>query len=118
MKEEKKEKITKFLFLYSKILVISFGIVMLLSSYILITLDTPDCYREATSEELIFLDSEFFIYDDTIIIDNCTIVSDVDKLEKEFQRYKLISIFCIIGYMIFNPRVRKIFADYKKEFQK
>ena len=85
-----KEKKTRFLLLYGRILIVVFTISMLLSGLILFFSDTPDCYRELNPDEIIFQDSDFFIYNNVDVADsNCTIVSDVQELERQLNNYKI-----------------------------
>ena len=116
---KKNERINDFLLAYAKILIIIFSITMVMSAMIIILSGGSDCYREPTREELIYKDSSVLIYDDLRTVnDTCMVVDDIEAIQKEFRNYKIITIVCIVGYLIVNPRTKTLLKKIKEWYDK
>src|SRR6056297_1092859 len=104
MERQRKELITKKLLWYAKYLILVFSFVMILSAGLVVYGGGETCYREPTSEELLYNDTFGMILSVDNKTDDCIIVNDLDDIERKYNNYKLITILCIIGYLIVQPR--------------
>ena len=104
-------KITsKQLYWYAKYLLLVYAFTIIISSGFIVYTDGATCYRELTQEEILFEDSiGSYMIPTYSVEDDCTIVKDITTVKQDINRYMVISIFCIIGYLIFQPR-----SKYKK----
>lgn len=86
-----KQRITKFLYAYSKILMIASALSFFLAASIVIYSDSPGCYEEVAGDNL-FSDSD------------CMVVEDVEAFKQKYNGYKIIGSICVLGYLIVQPR--------------
>lgn len=101
---ESKSKITKQLYWYARYLVLVFAFTMILSAGLVVWVGGETCYREPTQEELLYNDTFGMLLSVNNSSSDCMIVQDLDVIENRYNRYKIISIICIIGYLVFLPR--------------
>jgi len=108
MKRQKRELITKKLYWYAKYLILVFSFTMILSAGLVVYGGGETCYREPTSHELLYNGTFGMILSVDNTTDDCIIVNDLDVIEKKYNNYKLITILCIIGYLIVQPRKKYV----------
>ena len=108
MGDQKREQITKKLYWYAKYLILVFSFTSILSAGLIVYSGGETCYREPTNQELIYNDTFGMLSSVNNNTDDCIIVNDLDIIEKKYNNYKLITILCIIGYLIVQPRKKYV----------
>ena len=89
----RRDKINKFLSLYSRILMAVFGISLIMSGVIVLASDAPTCYEQASAVD----NQSLYQNRDKNIDSDCATVEDVDNIRNKFVIYKWVSIGCLAG---------------------
>src|SRR6056297_3122665 len=100
-----RERFTKQLYWYARYLV--FLYMFLLVVY---------CGNNICYEEELYSDNNNISYvfpqEDTVSSD-CIVVNDLSVVEKKYNRYILVSLVCLLGYLLFLPRERWVRFEEK-----
>lgn len=100
-----KQRMTKFMYLYAKMLLVASAVTLIIAAGIVIYSDEPACYEEIPEGDLIHSSDDYKLYQGgSVNSSGCVLVEDIDSVEKKYNRYKLIGVLSILGYLIVQPR--------------
>jgi len=97
-----KDTMTKYLYIYARILMLVAVITFFMAAYIVLGDDTPDCYTEYDDSTGVYSGDQQRQYSN-INSEDCIFVENIEEIEAKYNRYKYVGAFSILGYLIVQP---------------
>lgn len=108
-------KIELFLKYLSLFLLFSFGVSMVIPTFIASSSPYSFCYEIVTPNSGFFIDGVWYYQNVTgcVLIDE----DDYEVLKKSNNRFKFVAVFGLVGWFFFNPDFRNGIKDKIKRFK-